>query len=72
MVLPVLERSRSNKMNAGDIVRWTFTYNNYMSKNLGILLKPEALPVESWIVLLNDGRVIHADVTELEVINEHW
>ena len=37
---------------------------------VGILLKEESLPRDSWTVLIGNGEVVHADVTEIEVINE--
>lgn len=37
---------------------------------VGILLKEESLPRGSWSVLIGDGDVVHADITEIEVINE--
>ena len=64
-------------MSAGDLVKWTFSYAKVNSNNwrvveqkFGILLYPQELPVGSWIVLLGDGRLMHADITELELISE--
>jgi len=37
---------------------------------IGILLKEESLPRGSWSVLIGDGDVVHADITEIEVIDE--
>ena len=37
---------------------------------VGVLLKEESLPRGSWSVLIGNGDVVHADVTEIEVINE--
>jgi hypothetical protein len=62
-------------MKAGDLVRWTFaktsdTINPKNNSYIGILLYPEASPVGSWIILLSDRTEIHADITEIEVLNE--
>ena len=37
---------------------------------MGILLQPEKLPANSWSILLSDGKIVHADETEIEVIKE--
>ena len=64
-------------MSAGDLVRWTFSYAKINSNSwhvieqkFGILLYPQELPVGSWIVLLESGSLMHADITELELISE--
>ena len=62
-------------MKPGDLVRWTFakTSNTYNRKNksyIAILLSKEVLPEGSWIILLQDGSRVHADITELEVVRE--
>ena len=62
-------------MKTGDLVKWTFaksssTFNPNNEFRLGILLQEESSPRKSWTVLLNDGETVHADVTEIEVINE--
>ena len=63
-------------MKTGDLVKWTFaksssTFNPNKEFRLGILLQEEATPRESWAVLLADGETVHADITEIEVINEN-
>ena len=63
-------------MNAGDLVRWTFaktsnTINKENNYYMGILLYPVRIPDNSWIVMLSNGEEIHADETEIEVINEN-
>ena len=43
------------------------------SKNIsymGILLHPEILPANSWSILLSDGKIVHGDESEIEVIRE--
>lgn len=62
-------------MKAGDLVKWTFgktsiSFNPNNTWHIGILLKKEALPHNSWTVLLQNGECVHADITEIEVINE--
>ena len=62
-------------MKPGDLVRWTFakTSNTYNPKNksyLAILLTKEKVPEGSWVILLQDGNRVHADLTELVIINE--
>ncbi len=62
-------------MKPGDLVRWTFakTSNTYNRKNksyMAILLTKEKVPEDSWVILLQDGNRVHADVTELEMIGE--
>jgi hypothetical protein len=59
----------------GDLVKWTFaksssTFNPSNEFRLGILLREEVAPRQSWTVLLHDGETVHADITEIEVINE--
>ena len=62
-------------MKPGDLVKWTFAKtSNTINRNnkfyLGILLFKEDLPKDSWTILLQDGRRVHADKTELEIIRE--
>ena len=62
-------------MKPGDLVKWTFakTSPNFNVKNkfyVGILLHPEKLPKNSWSILLSDGKIVHGDETEIEVIRE--
>ena len=62
-------------MKAGDLVKWTFAKSspNINRENIchmGILLYPEDLPVGSWVVLLASGGMVHADITEIEVLSE--
>ena len=62
-------------MKPGDLVKWTFaktsqTYNRDNKFYMGILLHPEKLPENSWMILLSDGKVVHGDETEIEVIKE--
>tara|TARA_B100000683_G_C12237704_1_gene451827 strand:+ start:219 stop:419 length:201 start_codon:yes stop_codon:yes gene_type:complete len=63
-------------MKAGDLVKWTIaktspTINPENNYHIGILLYPEELPEGSWIIMLcEDGREVHGDKTEIEVISE--
>ena len=62
-------------MKTGDLVKWTFaksssTFNPNNEFRLGILLQEEAAPRKSWTVLLDDGETVHADITEIEALNE--
>lgn len=62
-------------MKGGDLVKWTFaksssTFNPSNEFRLGILLREEVAPRQSWTVLLHDGETVHADITEIEVIND--
>ena len=38
--------------------------------HMGILLHPEKVPINSWSILLSDGKIVHADETEIEVVRE--
>jgi len=63
------------KLKSGDLVKFTFAKSSSSINpdnifRIGILLKEESLPRGSWSVLIGDGDVVHADVTEIEVINE--
>ena len=60
-------------MKPGDLVKWTFaktspTINKENKFYIGILLENQDVPKGSWIILLEDGSRIHADVTEIEFI----
>ena len=60
-------------MKAGDLVKWTFAktspmFNKENKFYIGILLTPQIAPAGSWIILLEDGKRIHADPTEIELI----
>ena len=62
-------------MKSGDLVKFTFAKSSSSINpdniyRVGILLKEESLPRDSWTVLIGNGEVVHADVTEIEVINE--
>ena len=62
-------------MKPGDLVKWTFAKTSqFINKenkfHMGILLQPEKLPANSWSILLSDGKIVHADETEIEVIKE--
>ena len=62
-------------MKPGDLVKWTFaktsdTFNKENKFYMGILLHPVELPENSWMLLLADGKVVHGDHTEIEVIKE--
>ena len=62
-------------MKPGDLVKWTFaktssTFNRENKHYFGILLNPEELPAGSWSILLEAGKVVHADITEIEVVKE--
>ena len=57
----------------GDLVRWTFAKTSTLinptnDSKLAILLERETLPRGSWIILLQDGAVFHADESELELV----
>ena len=62
-------------MKAGDLVKWTFgkgsSYNKEGRYRIGILLKKQDVPVDSWVILLQNGSLMHGDKTEIEVINEN-
>jgi hypothetical protein len=61
---------------AGDLVKWTIaktspTINPDNNYHIGILLYPEFVPVGSWTIMLcKNGEEVHADITEIEVLNE--
>ncbi len=62
-------------MKVGDLVRWTFgkTSMNFNPEGkfyFGILLEARVIPADSWYVYLSDGSTIHADISELEIVNE--
>ena len=62
-------------MKPGDLVRWTFakTSSSYNRKNkscIAIIISKELIPEDSWVILLQDGSMFHADITELELICE--
>tara|TARA_B100000214_G_scaffold326015_1_gene263827 strand:+ start:3922 stop:4119 length:198 start_codon:yes stop_codon:yes gene_type:complete len=64
-------------MKVGDIVRWTFaktstSINPDNIYHLGVLINPVIRPINSWIVMLSDGELVHSDETEIEVISEVW
>ena len=62
-------------MKTGDLVKWTFgkgsSYNKEGRHHIGILLKEQSIPVGSWIILLQNGSLMHGDKIEIEVINEN-
>ena len=62
-------------MKSGDLVKFTFAKSSSSINpdnifRIGVLLKEEDLPRDSWSVLIGNCDVVHADVTEIEVINE--
>jgi hypothetical protein len=62
-------------MKPGDLVKWTFartstSFNRANISYFGILLHPVELPINSWMILLSDGKVVHGDHTEIEVVKE--
>lgn len=62
-------------MKKGDLVKWTFaktssTYNPGNLSYFGILLKKGKLPENSWYIMLETRDVVHADITEIDLINE--
>ena len=68
-------RVYGESLKPGDLVKWTFaktspTFNKENKFHMGILLHPEKVPINSWSILLSDGKIVHADETEIEVIRE--
>ena len=61
-------------MQVGDLVKWTFgkmsNYNKEERYRIGVLLKRQDIPVDSWVILLQGGSLMHGDKFEIEVINE--
>jgi hypothetical protein len=62
-------------MKPGDLVKWTFaktsiSFNRNNINYYGILLHPVELPDNSWMILLENGKIVHGDCTEIEVIKE--
>ena len=60
-------------MKQGDLVKFTFAkdsiiFNKEKKWSYAILLQRVAAPPNSWIILLQDGQKMHADITELELI----
>ncbi len=65
----------SEGLKSGDMVKWTFaktsdTYNKNKISYFGILLEKQLLPEGSWIILLQSGERVHADITEIELIKK--
>ena len=63
-------------MKVGDIVKWTFaktsdTVNRENKYYLGLLLESVKRPINSWMVMLSVGEIVHGDETEIEVIDEN-
>ena len=63
-------------MKVGDIVKWTFaktsdTVNRENKYYLGLLLESVKRPINSWMVMLLVGEIVHGDETEIEVIDEN-
>ena len=63
-------------MKVGDIVKWTFaktsdTVNRENKYYLGLLLESVERPINSWMVMLSVGEIVHGDETEIEVIDEN-
>ena len=60
-------------MNPGDLVKWTFSKGFALQSRryrFGILIKKQEIPVGSWIILLQDGSLMHGDISEIEVLSE--
>lgn len=62
-------------MKAGDLVKWTFAkaskvYNKDSISYLGVLLKEERLSEGMWQILLQSGKIVQGDITEIEVVKE--
>ena len=62
-------------MKSGDLVKFTFAkdskmFNKENKWSYAILLQELSSPPRSWIILLQDGQKMHADITELELIRE--
>ena len=60
-------------MKQGDLIKFTFAkdstvFNKENKWSYGILLQSVSAPPNSWIVLLQDGQKMHADISELELI----
>ena len=61
-------------MSPGDLVRWTFaktsdTVNRENKYYLGLLLESVERPINSWMVMLSVGEIVHGDETEIEEID---
>jgi len=61
-------------MKVGDIVKWTFaktsdTVNRENKYYLGLLLESVERPINSWMVMLSVGEIVHGDETEIEEID---
>ena len=68
-------RLYGESLKPGDLVKWTFaktsdTFNKDNKFHMGILLHPEKIPENSWSILLSDGKIVHADESEIEVVKE--
>ena len=61
-------------MKVGDLIKWTFGKGSSHNKNgryrIGLLLKKQNFPVDSWVILLQNGSLMHGDKSEIEVISE--
>ena len=61
-------------MKKGDLIKWTFGKGSGFNKEgkyrIGVLLKKQNIPVDSWMILLQGGSLMHGDKSEIEVINE--
>jgi len=60
-------------MKSGDLVKWTFAKSSsFLNKesnfHVGILIKAQFLPENSWHILLGNGCIVHGDSTEIELI----
>ena len=60
-------------MKQGDLVKFTFaktstTFNKENKWSYAILLEKVSAPPRSWIILLQDGQKMHADISELELV----
>ncbi len=54
-------------------MKWTFArtspnFNRHNIAYFAILLHPEELPHGTWMILLESGKIVHGDHTEIEVV----
>ena len=62
-------------MNSGDLVKWTYvksssSFNKESNFHVGILIKVQFLPENSWHILLGNGCIVHGNSTEIKLIQK--